>query len=291
MCGSPPQADYFLLKRALDAGARPRAVVLDLHPHLLRVGFWGTIRFWPNLLTAGESLEMAWTARDPDFAAQVILARALPSVLGRYDLRPAVMAALNGQTFSLRHATLNSLWNRRRNLGSMVLPQWPTPQFGLTPTDFDWYVPGDWKPKPLNTVYVRRFLKLAAEHDITVFLLIPPLDARLQQLREQRGLTAAFEQYVVGLQARHPNLVVVDGLHSKYPSSAFRDAQHVCKPGAVALSADLAEIIRPYLERQNDVTRLRWVALPAYHEHSTRVRVEDIAETDRLPLLSTRILR
>src|SRR5262245_19924888 len=28
MCSSPPQADYFLLKRVLDAGNRPRAIIL-----------------------------------------------------------------------------------------------------------------------------------------------------------------------------------------------------------------------------------------------------------------------
>src|SRR4051812_38252834 len=32
MCGATPQADYYLLKRVLDAGERPRAVVLELHP-------------------------------------------------------------------------------------------------------------------------------------------------------------------------------------------------------------------------------------------------------------------
>lgn len=278
MCASPPQADYYLLKRVLDAGGRPRAVVLDLHPHLMAVPFRGSIRFFPNLLSVAECLDLSWTARDPDFAAEVLTARALPSVLGRIDLRTAILAALRGEPHSLRQPTLAQVWNRESNQGAMILPPKATPPGELTRVDYEWYAPSAWRHEPLNTLYVRRLLRLAAAHDIQVFLLIPPIDARLEQLREQRGLADAYKEFVRGLQAHHPNLVAIEGNRTRYPASVFNDAMHVTRPGAIALTTEIAGILRPHLESPS-ARAPRWVALPPYRDRSSAAPIVDMAES------------
>ncbi|WP_406695503.1 DUF1574 domain-containing protein [Singulisphaera sp. Ch08] len=289
MCSAPPQADYYLLKRALDSGARPKAVVLDLHPHLMKNSYRGCIRFFPNLLSASESIDLGWTAHDPDFTAEVLLAKILPSVLNRYDIRNAIMATLDGKPCSLRKPTLTSLWNRESNKGAMILAPKPSPASELTPTDYEWLTPAEWKHEQINTLYVRRLLKLAASHDITVFLLIPPIDARLQQMRQEKGLTSSFEAFAQGLQAHHPNLVVVDGARTGYPATVFSDAMHVSRPGAISMTCDLGEILRPYLEG-NPQPRSRWLVLPSYRERTSRADIVELAEVNetRLPWKVTR---
>lgn len=285
MCSSPPQADYYLLKRTLDSGAKPKALVLDLHPHLMKNDYWGCIRFFPNLLSASESIDMGWTARDPDFTTEVLLAKAFPSINNRFDIRSAILATLDGKPCSMRKPTLASLWNRVNNQGAMILAPGTeaTPPRDLTPTDHEWLAPPTWKHEHINTLYVRRLLKLAAANDITVFLLLPPLDARLQQLREEKGLASSFEAFARGLQAHHPNLVVVDGSHSGYPASAFADAMHVSRTGAISMTCDLGEILRPYLEGSPRPSS-RWLALPPYREQKSHAVIVNIAEVKETSL-------
>lgn len=283
MCSSPPQADYYLLKRVLDAGGRPKAVVLDLHPHLMSVSYWGSIRFFPNLLSAGESLDLAWTAGDPDFATQVLLTQALPSVLGRFDIRNAIRATLEGKLFSVRKPTLSHLWNREENQGAIVLPPRDKPLSELTASDYEWYAPPEWRLNPINTLYVRRLLRLAAAHRITVYLLIPPIDARLEQIREQRGLAAAYREFAGRLQARHFNLVVVEATPSSYPPGVFHDGMHLSHAGAVAMTSDLAEILRPRLDAPRTVEP-RWLALLPYRDRRSAAPIAELGETGHVEL-------
>src|SRR5262249_40939842 len=124
------------------------------------------------------------------------------------------------------------------------------------------------------------FLKLAADHSITVFLVIAPLEARLEQLRDQRGLTASYEAFARGLQAHHPNLVVVDGVHTGYPPSVFSDAIHVTRPGAVARPNGLADVMQPYLEGKPPGTD-RWAALPRFTERAATTSAVASAQSSR----------
>lgn len=284
MCSAPPQAEYYLLKRALGSGARPKAVVLDFHPHLLKTNYWGSIRFFPYLLSTLETIDLGWTAHDPAFATEVLLAKVFPSISHRYEIRNAIQATLDGKPSSMRGPTLTSLWNRVNNQGAMILAPKTSSSHPLTPADHEWLVPPTWNHEPFNTLYARRLLKLAAEHDITVFLLVPPLDAQLQQLRQAKGLAASFDAFVQGLLAHHPNLVVVDGSHSDYPSSAFADAMHVSRPGAIAVTCDLGEILRPYLDG-GPRPATRWFMLPPYREASSHAEIVDLADVTetRLP--------
>ncbi len=290
MCGAPPHATYYLLKRALAAGGHPQAIVLDLNPHMMAVGYWGSIRFFPNLLSVEESVELGWTARDPDFTTQVLLSRLFPSVLARFEIRNAIQAALQGKPHSLRQPTLNCLWNRENNQGAMVLPLKPGAPVEVTPSDYEWFAPPSWRHEPLNTVYCRRLLKLAAANDIKVFLLIPPIDARLEALRDQKGLADAFREFARGLQAHHENLIVVEGTHADYPRSVFHDAVHVNKTGAVVLTEDLAEIIRPYLDPLA-ASPTKWVALPRFRDRTKELpQVVEIGDAGKNSL-PARLLR
>src|SRR5262249_28496486 len=59
--GAPPPVSYFTLRRALDAGARPEAVIVDFHPVRASAHPQAFQRLWPELLDAGECADLAWT--------------------------------------------------------------------------------------------------------------------------------------------------------------------------------------------------------------------------------------
>src|SRR5262249_38171040 len=73
MGGTAP-ANYYLLKRALESGAHPKAVVVDWQEMPVDrddrwnfVALWKHVRLWPELLTLAECLDLSWTARDASF--------------------------------------------------------------------------------------------------------------------------------------------------------------------------------------------------------------------------------
>ena len=57
--GQPPTAD-FLLRRVLEAGHRPRALIVNFSPLLLGLDPRVNVDWWAGLPGQGERLELAW---------------------------------------------------------------------------------------------------------------------------------------------------------------------------------------------------------------------------------------
>ena len=97
LCAGPAPASYFLLRRALEAGARPSAILVEFHPMVLTRGPWHAAEFWPDLLDTREAVEYAYEAGDAPYLARICLARAFPSLKDRHGVRQAVRSALAGE--------------------------------------------------------------------------------------------------------------------------------------------------------------------------------------------------
>jgi hypothetical protein len=65
LSGSPPMASYFLLRRVLESGAKPRAVIVDFSPILLRTGPRQALQRWASMVSTAE----AWEAVTRTFSA------------------------------------------------------------------------------------------------------------------------------------------------------------------------------------------------------------------------------
>ena len=296
-CG-PPQSSYYMLARALDAGAKPEAIVVDFQPELLMGDAMTlTSRVFPELLGFRELLDLCWQARlqefrDPHYAevrglkglpasdrlAEFAIARLLPSARKRYEIRAAIVAAIGGQSVSAREKLIAVKRNWKLNSGAEVLPKNPhyhgdVPEAGAYPAMF--WTP--WKANPLSEVYLERFLALAADRKIPVFWLLQPNANAVDLKREQVGYNAQYEAFVRRCQDRYVNLVVVDGRHVNYPGEYFTDPVHLDKNGAGAYSFGVAEVMKSYLD--GTTVASRWFPLPDRRGRSEELPLEDSTQS------------
>lgn len=277
LCAGPAPASYFLLRRALDSGCRPAAILVEFHPGGLTAGHALYSAYWPHLLGFRELADLAWSARDPGFFAGAAVARALPSARDRDEIRAQVLAALRGESRSQRPYNVALRRNIRANRGAKVIPKNPQYRGEVAPHLRASLLATPWACTPVNAVYVGRFLALAESRGIPAFWLLPPFAPGAQADRERAGLDASYRQFARGWQARFPGLVVVDGLRTGYADSTFTDAMHLDWQGACSLSADVADVVGRHLARGTPGPR--WVALPGYRERAVDVPLEDFARS------------
>jgi hypothetical protein len=126
-------------------------------------------------------------------------------------------------------------------------------------------------------------LRLAAENQVPVYWLMPPNAPKVMAHRDGNGVHANLDRFVRGLQAQFPNLSVIDARHAGYQNTVFVDPVHLDRDGAVALSADVAEVLRRSLIHSEPVAR--WVELPAYRDRPIALAREDVNQSrERLKL-------
>jgi len=255
VCGGQAPSSYFLLRRALDSGARPAALLVDFFPRLQQIGPRHTL-LWPALLEPRETLELAWVARDPELFASILAARMLPSVRARQGIRSAVMTgsrnALSGETPTYRR-------NWRRNLGAQIMPCGADPGSDYVKCRKDFY--SDLNFDPVNVTFMHRFLALAMSRAIPVYYLIPPIKPGLQAECERSGFDAAYLSFLKAIESRYPNVVMVDGRHASYDPALFYDANHLGRDGAWAYSVALGDLLRRHMAK---VGGPRWIEVPKY---------------------------
>ncbi len=270
-------SSYFLLKRAVESGARPSAVCID--GGLLWDDPKKLTRLWPELLDAGELIDLAATMGDAEYGLELLLAKALPSVKMRHEVRAAAEGwRTAGDRPANRHVIAHHVRHWRVNAGAHVRP---ADQIGEPDADGTLvrtgYAPG-WSIDRANAAYVERFLALAEAKGSAVYWLIPPVRAEVQTLQDRGGLSAGYEGYLRGLQARFSRLVVLDGRRARYPREALADLTHLNRTGTCVFSAGVGEALARGGEE-------RWVTLPEWTgmpSEGLLAEVEDFRETGRV---------
>jgi hypothetical protein len=261
IAASPPPSSFYLLRRALDAGARPSAVLIG---HMVINGdFRKQADLFSGLVGPPECLELAREAKDADYLARLILGECAPSISARGPIRVAVRDALAARLVG--QAKARDHWRRwREHRGAEILAE--TSGFdGRMEPDLEASVySARWKVYAPYERYVGRLARLAASRGIVVYWLIAPIAPEAQARREALGLDAHHTKNLRAIQAKYPNLVVLDGRRARVPASAFYDSCHLNGRGASWLSAAIATA----LGRPRDGAA--WVELPAYTEELAR---------------------
>jgi hypothetical protein len=268
--GNPAPVAHVLLRRALEAGARPRAVFVDFKP-LLLTGYRVDA---PTLARIGglrDGLGLAWAARDPGLFGEFAAAQTLPTVRDRRAIRAAILAGLRARPDPDRPSTEARRRNWAVNQGAQVFPPNPLAQ---STAEFPNEAPNlrpDWSCHPVNAAYIDGFFRLAAEHRIPAYWLLTPIHPRLQAGRDRLGLDDALTRFLAE-RAGASGVTVVDARRLGLDPDLFVDATHLDRRGAAALSAALAEFLA-------DVDRPagpgRWVVLPPRPRPLDDGRIED----------------
>jgi hypothetical protein len=242
----PTPLTYFFLRRALERGARPSAVLIDSGDFCLPKGpAWGTaaLRYsWADALTLAETAELCSSARDHCLFARIALEKALPSLSWRHPIRAAVVAALGGTETTLRTVNLTLARNLMVNAGAQVndnssyRPEEPDPPPGVAGG-------GTFTPDPVNVFYLRRAFRLAKERGVTVYWLVPPVHPHHQALLHHYGDEDRMTRFIRRVHARHPEVVVVDGRGTGFGGRLFLDPAHLNRDGALAYTASLADLL------------------------------------------------
>ncbi len=274
--GGRPASSYFILRRALDAGARPSALIVDAD--VLDTGPFAFPHLWPELATPLDALEMAWIGGQPNFFAHYCVAWALPSARGRFEIRSNIMAATRGETTYL--AAAGSLYDRnwKVNRGAYILPV--TQQLSpLAVVDIDAWpaeapIPGQWTCEAANATYLDKLFDLAATQRIPIFWLFPPHYRNLDRYLDRPNWCGLWRHFARQRLDRYPNMVVIDGLHANYDHTVVTDVAHLNRRGAVAFSIAVGDILRDRLANHTPGGS-RWVELPVFTEPPAESPVED----------------
>jgi hypothetical protein len=237
-------SSYGLLRRALDAGARPRAVLVNFNSDQLGSPPRQVTGLWSEVLDPSEVLGLIGASRDPLFALEWLVSRGLPTLRVRDGIRETMVAAFRGEpSFTqLQHQAIPA--QIHEHLGCITLPH--------NPKDFsaaERVIYGldrraaPWRPHWANALYVDRFLALTAAHRLDVYWILPPVTPAAQAWQERVGREEAVLRFIQSKQAVYPNVVVLDARHLGLDRRFFHDPTHLNVDGAALFSSALADAL------------------------------------------------
>ena len=225
---------------------------------------------------------MAWLGRDPAFFLHCELARILPSVRSRYEIRSYILNICCGQATGYRAVGQLLETNWRKNQGAWIMPSThpldSAAVQGLDSWPTDRPRPGRWSPHPVNIRYFEKILALGARLGVPVFWVLPPHYQHLDRYFDQPNWNGLYREFARERLSRFSNLIVIDGTRSNYDRDAMVDVSHLNREGAVSYSLALGKIINEYFVAQIK-NSLRWVELPAFQKPTTPLVVEDMEQT------------
>jgi hypothetical protein len=232
-------------------------VVVDFAALMLRDPDPPKLLNYAELGTVRDCLDLAWTARDPNFFASASLGKLLASYRWRFEIRKSMRAALDGGSSSLRRAVSDhlKLWDREAGANPIDAARVRYPQ---EDTLIDGVCPADWACEPVDRAYLERFLALAESRGVAVYWLIPPFAPEVHERRASRGTDVAYARFVRSVAGRHPGVVVLDARGAGYDNTAHIDHLHLNRRGAAVLSGDLAAVLSGGPDGRG------WIDLPAF---------------------------
>lgn len=259
--GGPAPASHELLRRVLDRGCRPGALVVHFSPLLLGMDPKAGLEWWAGGLRISDRLALLGRTCDPSMIGPLIV----HGLLGSMGARDAVRSALGLHSSASEDVDrlgpegieeLARGWTR--NQGAQLAPRRFVPVAGSLPNPYRGHR-WKWAPNPVHAYFVDRFLAMAEDRGIPVYWVIPPADPAWLDRNEGVGTVGAYREYVLGLLDRFSVLTVLDAQHAGWGRRWFRDPIHLNRDGAVRLSGLVADAIA---EKDDAPTKVgRWIAM------------------------------
>ena len=268
---------YYLLKQALESGARPSAVVLDVHPAFILQDNRDRNHFWADSIGWTDLADLSWTLRDAHIFSEVALKKSLRSLYHRDQLRIGVQDALNGGGTTHWATNLGMMRNHNQNQGAFIGVSNPAYHGEVTPLYKGMWVHEGHRigSAPSAELYMHRFMQLAESHGIRVYWLNMPLVPDLERDRELAGLNAAYDNFTKKFLV-YSNLVILDARRSGYEPAVFMDATHLAPDGSYALSRGIASVLCRQLVPGELKDADLQVAIPKYRDRTIDIPGEDM---------------
>ncbi len=153
---------YFLFRRALDAGSRPDAIIINAKPAVLIGGPEFNARYFEEVLTLREWVELCQITRRSSFMVSMLVGRLLPSLRCRLEIRSNLLSALRGETDRL-HDINRTLWrNWTVNGGANIADLDSGCEEKVTPEVARRMQTDIFHVDPMNAEAIERLLQLAA---------------------------------------------------------------------------------------------------------------------------------
>jgi hypothetical protein len=277
LSGSHVPVSYFLFREAIMSGARPKVVLLDLFPTLLTADHWSQsgVTLWPIVVSYRDCLELGWLTGDAKFFASLMIRKMLPSVRCREAIRAEIPTALRGLAGVNWTGCQVAFRHWEVNRGYEIANNRHDPNNPLENQVAHYFQPI--RCTSLNRFYIDQFMKLADEHDVKVFLMLPPYMPIMQAKLEQVGFDADHEGFVRSMLDRYPALSVLDARKANYEPSALIDTHHLAYEGATTFSTEIGELLRRKLADTGSTDR--WIALPPFSKRAIAVKHESLEES------------
>jgi hypothetical protein len=291
IAGSPAPSAYFLLRRALESGARPSALLVDYHAWLMQVDPSLRVATNAEICNLRDCFELARKAGDANLFGALVTSSLLPSLKARDQIRTNILAAFLGKSAEpLRRVVAQAQRNWAVNGGAQLMPRIPgvdkIKEFWDESTSYREH----WYCTPTNASYIRKFLKLATAHRIPVFFLVPPRHPRVQANRERLGLDALYTRFVHAVTADFSNVTVIDARRAGFDPTVFIDSSHMDRQGACDFSDEVAAVVADRLKSGTE-GQSRWVDLPRHRKRSEPVAIEDMNQSDLALKTTPRVRR
>ena len=271
ICAAAAPASYFLLKHAIDSGARPKSIIVDFMPDLLTGSPRHSSRNWPEILNYRELIELARAGRDFGFFVTMARDRLLNSYRSRWEIRANVLATLQKKVDPLRETNLVYQRNWGLHRGAEFTPDNPAFQGQVSEEDHFKLMSDHFWCNRVNRDYIHKFLKLAESRGARIYWLLPPVSPGIHKRRVESGADEKYSQFIRDIAKSHPTLTVLDARRSGYDHTKFVDPVHLNGRGGIALSTEVAEAILG--------GRTTWVWLPRYRDRVSPVPLEDVDQS------------
>lgn len=254
---APALYTYFLVRRVLDSGVRPRAIVFCAKPAVLMGGPDYDARYWQEVLSPREFLELTAMTGRGGLSLTLLAGRLLPSLRSRLEIRSWIKAGFHGENDPITEAN-RVLWrnwtvNRGANMASAQAPF----EGRLDPKVADRLHADRFHVDRTNALALDRLLSLASREHVPIYWLLPPLSDALQSRRDSSGAEAAYEAFILANLARHPGVIVLDARRSGFANLLFCDATHLNARGAVCLTRLVARAVTT----ESQGSGPRWIRL------------------------------
>ena len=270
--GGQAPSSYFLLRAAVESGAKPAAIVVEFFPNLLTQTTKLNDQNWPFLARLTDGLRFSTFNGDLEAFGHFAVSRLLPSIRSRTSLRTAIQLGFQTEQRIIKGEILKAIRNWKTNRGAEITISMPATESDFTLNGWEQAYFQPFHCLPIHQYYLERFLDLAAQHQIPVYWLLPPYRPDMQARCVRSGFDRDHTAFVRQFQARYPEVTILDARQAHYPASVFHDPHHLGLEGTAVMSADVGQMLRQSLDASG--SQNRWIALPAYRSRPITAPLE-----------------